>query len=387
MSNFDPYVHWLQIDTQRTPLHYYSLLGLEDFCSDPIRIAEAADERMGQVRQHQLGKRAEVSQQVLNQLAAAKVTLLGADSKLAYDEQLRGWLASQQVSASQSTAAESFAPAAPTHALEEEPAPAGFSGFEASAPQAGPDWPTAPVPQAADAASTAATSPASGESQPRPIMSRQMASFLNAYLVPMIWGSILFALMAVFVILLLTNSGRRTGTVDKNGVEKQGSDADVGTQRQVIFDQRQVLDLPPGVALQRDDGDVMLEAANAQLTGTAQLTGEYVSGLTGPEDSLTWEFHILKPGIFQPIVTYSCDAASEGGEFKITAGDSRGWTRVRDTGGFNTFAVREANKMVMLKPAGRHTLTLSAADVPGGSLMNVQSILLKRNESGTMRRN
>ncbi len=90
---FDPYLRWLGIRDPQRPPNHYRLLGLDPFESDPEVIAEAADRQMGHIRTHQTGPHAELSQKVLNELARAKVCLLNARRKAAYDEMLQEQLA------------------------------------------------------------------------------------------------------------------------------------------------------------------------------------------------------------------------------------------------------------------------------------------------------
>ena len=91
-EEFDPYLQWLGIrDTERPPNHY-RLLGVEVFESDPDVISSAADRQMGHVRTFAGGTRADISQQLLNELSAARVCLLNAEKKEAYDRQLRSEL-------------------------------------------------------------------------------------------------------------------------------------------------------------------------------------------------------------------------------------------------------------------------------------------------------
>ncbi|MGA2621400.1 MAG: protein kinase [Thermoguttaceae bacterium] len=88
-TEFDPYHQWLGISPEEQPPHHYRLLGLKLFESSPAAIQNAADRQMAHLRTFQSGKRAALSQRLLNELAAAKLCLLKAEKKAAYDEQLR----------------------------------------------------------------------------------------------------------------------------------------------------------------------------------------------------------------------------------------------------------------------------------------------------------
>jgi hypothetical protein len=93
---FDPYRNWLGIPPSEQPPDHYRLLGIKRFEDDPPAIARAADERMALVKTFQTGRHSELSQQVLNELAAARVCLLDAERKAAYDAALREQLARER---------------------------------------------------------------------------------------------------------------------------------------------------------------------------------------------------------------------------------------------------------------------------------------------------
>ena len=89
--SFDPYHKWLGIPPEECsgggPNHY-RLLGIKLFETDPDVIENAADQRMGHLRSFQAGKNGALSQQLLNEIAAAKVSLLDPALRAAYDAQL-----------------------------------------------------------------------------------------------------------------------------------------------------------------------------------------------------------------------------------------------------------------------------------------------------------
>jgi len=89
MAAFDPYHNWLSIPPGEQPPHHYRLLGLPLF-EDSIDVIEnAADRQMLLLRTFQIGPYSDLSQKLLNEIAAAKVCLLGTDRKAAYDLMLR----------------------------------------------------------------------------------------------------------------------------------------------------------------------------------------------------------------------------------------------------------------------------------------------------------
>jgi len=92
-ASFDPYYTWLAIPPAEQPPTFYRLLGIPTFEANPDVIENAADQRMVHLRGFQSGKYAALSQKLLNEVAAARVCLLNAEKKRAYDDWLRARLA------------------------------------------------------------------------------------------------------------------------------------------------------------------------------------------------------------------------------------------------------------------------------------------------------
>ena len=86
---FDAYHKWLGIPPKDQPPNHYRLLGLELFEADRDVIGNAADQRMMLVRSFQSGENYQFSQQLLNEIAAARICLLSPLRKSEYDHQLR----------------------------------------------------------------------------------------------------------------------------------------------------------------------------------------------------------------------------------------------------------------------------------------------------------
>ena len=82
---FDPYYKWLAIPPDEQPANHYRLLGLKLFEADSDVIATAADRQMSHVRSFQGGSQAAASQRLLNELSAARLSLLSGEKKAAYD--------------------------------------------------------------------------------------------------------------------------------------------------------------------------------------------------------------------------------------------------------------------------------------------------------------
>ena len=88
-ETFDPYHKWLGIPPADQPPNHYRLLGIPRFETDPDVIANAADQRMAHIRSFQTGEHSALSQNILNEIAAARVSLLDAEKKTKYDAALK----------------------------------------------------------------------------------------------------------------------------------------------------------------------------------------------------------------------------------------------------------------------------------------------------------
>jgi len=98
MPAFDPYHKWLSIPPAEQPPNHYRLLGVNQFEADAAVISNAADQRMDFLKSVQTGEHGPLSQDLLNQVAQAKLYLLDVNKKLAYDATLRQRLLDHSIS-------------------------------------------------------------------------------------------------------------------------------------------------------------------------------------------------------------------------------------------------------------------------------------------------
>lgn len=127
-EGFDAYRKWLGIPPEDQPPHHYRLLGIAVFEDDPDVIENAANRQMTHVRTFQSGRNAELSQKILNELSSARICLLNADKKAAYDAALKEQLRQEQE--------------------DEAPPPAAAPPPKAPPPKAAPPRAAVPPPQA-----------------------------------------------------------------------------------------------------------------------------------------------------------------------------------------------------------------------------------------------
>ena len=109
-AEFNPYHVWLGIPPEEQPANLYRLLGIRLFETSGDVIDNAADRQMAHLRTIQVGKHGELSQRLLNEVAAARVCLLDPKKRAAYDQQLRAKLPATPTAAPAASAA---LPAAP----------------------------------------------------------------------------------------------------------------------------------------------------------------------------------------------------------------------------------------------------------------------------------
>jgi len=93
MSDFDPYHKWLGISPLHQPPNHYRLLSLDLYESDPDVIEASVDRIVAFLQDVAAGPQAKESQKLLNEIAGARLCLLDASQKPAYDAKLGAELA------------------------------------------------------------------------------------------------------------------------------------------------------------------------------------------------------------------------------------------------------------------------------------------------------
>ena len=94
-DDFDPYYKWLGIPPKDQPPHFYRLLGLALYESDPEVITSAAQQLIWHVQSFQNGPYAIISQKLQKKIAAAHAYLLDPAKKNEYDISLKLQLRAQ----------------------------------------------------------------------------------------------------------------------------------------------------------------------------------------------------------------------------------------------------------------------------------------------------
>jgi hypothetical protein len=120
-ENFDAYHVWLGISPEQQPPDRYRLLGLNRFEDSAEVIDNAADRQMAHLKTVATGKHAARSQDLLNEIAAARVCLQDAANKSIYDAQLKAALATGPQSISRVKPLRQAMPVAPAIAPTQAP--------------------------------------------------------------------------------------------------------------------------------------------------------------------------------------------------------------------------------------------------------------------------
>jgi len=89
MVVFDAYHKWMGIPAAEQPADFYRLLGLARFESDPDVIDAAANKQMAYLRGCAKGDHADLAEEILNEVARARLCLLNEQQKSAYDADLK----------------------------------------------------------------------------------------------------------------------------------------------------------------------------------------------------------------------------------------------------------------------------------------------------------
>ena len=199
-KDFDPYHKWLGIPAREQPADHYRLLGVERFEDDADVISLAADQRMHFLRSFQNGERAKLSQQLLNEIAAARVCLLDEKKKAAYDANLK----QKTAGATQSKLASAETPVEDLAAT-----------LEFAAPEMASEWPPGPV---ADSNAANLWSPKSESSKDELAVSKTQGSPKTKTRVLIV--SLLSSLaLLLFLGVVIAGVGREAGETAKNDTD------------------------------------------------------------------------------------------------------------------------------------------------------------------------
>jgi len=127
---------------------------------------------------------------------------------------------------------------------------------------------------------------------------------------------------------------------------------------------------------QSDDGRVVLEASDAELTGALKVESKYGDPNIGywinKADTAQWNFKLTAPGKFNVVAELATNGQSR---FSIAAGDSKIACEAPNTGGYDQFRKLDLGTLELGK-AGTHRLVVTP-DASGWSPLNVRRVILE----------
>lgn len=211
MSDFDPYHKWLGISPQHQPPNHYRLLSLDLYESDPDVIEAAVDRIAAFLQDVAAGPQAKESQQLLNEIATARLCLLDESQKSEYDQKLKAELAPA-----------SHTPEAPPAPAVPPPASTTFA-IDTGSDSTG-ELSVARKPAAKRPAATTANQPKQAKKRTSPLL---MLSFVS--------GGVLLIAAIAFAIFGGDSEAKRRASEDARRRERQESFAEMGRQAESMI--------------------------------------------------------------------------------------------------------------------------------------------------------
>jgi hypothetical protein len=274
---------------------------------------------MAHLRTFQTGPRASFTQQLLNEVAAARVCLLNSEAKAAYDQMLEGALSAT-----------------------------------AEPPRSDSATPPEPPPTAPEQEDTR---------QPPARQSPTMLSWVVA-----------------FSVVLLVAVGLGAGIARYAMDYEFGDPGDELTTFELSEERRKEVaaeEHAPVLIYQEADGGIHFTATVAQLHGPTlrrRLMNDVdvITDWESMDDWVSWKFKVVKlppQGVFQVQVTYAAKPEADGGTFVLAVGDHETECEIRGTGQPVT-----DEHFLAVPRNGEQTLTLRPKSKPSQRLMTLKSV-------------
>ena len=381
-TDFDPYLQWLGISPENQPPNHYALLGLEDFEADREKIHAAADSRLQYLRDFQTGPRGKLSQQLLNEVARAKLCLINAEAKAAYDQKLKherapitppiiktGVIAPPLPVVDELSAFKINTPAnkigAPADEAQAEAVAAQLSNLRSAKPPImdGAVAPSVDVPADAgeDSASTKeADQPSADQSSAVvPLFRRKWFPFVALTILSLIAISV-WLIGWIVVPLFLSESVVSQPTADslQQPKPKQGMTTSV-------FAKNNQIDYPPGIRPQ--GGQYVLNASNTELAGaliSEKSEGrDVLAGWKLDSDRATWKLSVPFPGFYRASINYSATNLVGDNSILLSIGDWKKSHTLRQTAGESEWLTDEL--IVLLREKGTIEIHLAPESIDG----------------------
>jgi len=130
-----------------------------------------------------------------------------------------------------------------------------------------------------------------------------------------------------------------------------------------------------------DEDPVEIDLAWADAEGGVRprylhYNRDHTENWTRAGDALTWKVDVVRGGRYEVRLAYGCPAADAGGTFRIVSGGAKLEVRTEPGGGPKVYVRRTVGALTLRR--GPQQFRIEAARVPGGSLMELHKVHLKR---------
>ena len=358
-EDFDPYLEWFGIEPSDHPIDFYKLIGMEPMEADVELLDLTIQSHMERLHSLQSGPRGKYTQNILNELAQARLVFSDPERKQIYDDELE--LADQEdlVIPSQVIVSSEDDTETISNELDDD-------GDDLIVPSVASEIVTPKVSVARDVEYV----PSQNVYRPRVTGSR------NSLVLFMGIGLIAGVGVLVWSALSLTGESTVDEKQQVTAADTEQSKTDEPPDEATEQEATEIL------ARQEGTGEVTFVLAAARRSqGISISTVDRQDRLTGWSkvgDTIEFDFHITRPGPFTLLIGYEVPDDASGGDMqlKVNDGNSRSFSLRKDIieGQMYTDEVS-----VLITKSGKQTLRLAVEKCYGEALMNLASLKLKPN--------
>ena len=135
------------------------------------------------------------------------------------------------------------------------------------------------------------------------------------------------------------------------------------------------------VTRQAKDRSISLHASNATVHGSTiryepQPHKNTIGYWTKPQDWVSWDFRVNRPGTFLVELTQSCGKGSGGSKYELSVADQKLTDVMPETGSFTNWTNRVIGRIELAK-VGQQTLTVKPTHKPGLAVMDLRAVVLR----------
>lgn len=357
-EDFDPYLEWFGIEPSDHPVDFYKLIGMEPMEDDVALLDSTIQSHMERLHSLQSGARGKYTQDILNELAQARLVFSDPEHKQDYDDELE--LAGQDDLVIPSQLAMPSQAETETESAQS----ADDEDDELIVPSVASDLVTPTVSVVRDVDRV----PSQSTYQPR------TKSGLNSLVMFMGIGLIAGVGVLVWSAMSLTGEKQQVAVTESSATDEppEVETVEVETEQETTAI----------LARQEGTGEVTFVFAAARRSqGVSISTVDRQDRLTGwskAGDTIELDFHIARPGAFTLLIGYEVPDDAAGGEMqlKVNDGNPRSFSLRKDIIEGQSYTDEVS---VLISKSGKQTLRLAVEKCYGEALMNLVSLKLKPN--------